>query len=242
MDELEVFSKRIKNSILKAERGGVSLLNFLDDAHLGILKKELGNSKLAHYNGGIKNADTLRVIISPYDVDDSDFKIVVFKIIYNKKFYDIGHRNVLGSLMNLGIKRECIGDIVVSDDIYFACTEEISGFIKDNLNYIGNVPVQLEIADYEVENIINYSYKEHFISSLRIDNIISRAYNISRHDSYEMIVNGLVYINHVLCLNPSKDVKLKEEISVRKKGRVKLEEIEGTTKSGRIRVVLAKRI
>jgi hypothetical protein len=38
MDELEIFSKRIKNYIEKAKNGGVSLLNFLDDAHLGVLK------------------------------------------------------------------------------------------------------------------------------------------------------------------------------------------------------------
>lgn len=242
MDELEIFSKRIKNYIEKAKNGGVSLLNFLDDAHLGVLKSQIINDNNVYYYGGFKNADTLRAIISPYEVLNEDFKIVVFKIIYNKKYYEIGHRNVLGSLMNLGIKRECIGDIVINDDIFFACTEEISDYIKDNLNYIGNAPVNLEKIDYEVENVIKYESKEYFITSLRIDNIISAAYNLSRKESHDMIINGLVFINHVLCLNPSKDIKLGEEISVRKKGRVKLSQIGGNTKSGRIVATLAKRI
>ncbi len=242
MDELEIFSKRIKNYIEKAKNGGVSLLNFLDDAHLGVLKSQILNDYNVYYYGGFKNADTLRAIISPYYVEKEDFKIVVFKIIYNKKYYEIGHRNVLGSLMNLGIKRECIGDIVINDDIYFACTEEISDYIKDNLNYIGNAPVNLEKIDYEVENVIRYDNKESFISSLRLDNVISAAYNLSRKESHDLIINGLVFINHVLCLNHSKEIKIDEQISVRKKGRFKISTIGGNTKSGRIVVTISKRI
>lgn len=245
MDELELFRKRIDSLITKSYSGGVSLLNFLDEAKLGILKQATKNLKDINvfYNGGFINADSVRAIITPYDVIDSDFKIVLYKIKYNHKYYDINHRSILGSLMGLGIKREFIGDIVLIDkDAYFACASEIKDYIYDNLKFVGKAPVELEIEQKTIENIIRYSEKVEFLSSLRLDVFIAAAYNFSRNEAHEYIVNGLVYINHVLILNPSEAIKLQDEISVRGKGRCKLKEIGGYSKSGRIAATLAKRI
>ena len=245
MEELEIFKKRVDSLITKAYSGGVSLLNFLDEAKLGILKQSSRNLKdiFVYYEGGFLNADNLRAIITPYEVIKSDFKIVVYKIKYNKKFYEISHRSILGSLMGLGIKRELIGDIVINDEgAYFACCLEIKDYIKDNLKFIGKAPVELEIETKTIENIVKYSKKVEFLSSLRLDVIIAAAYNLSRNEAHEFIVNGLVYINHVLILNPSEAVKLQDEISIRGKGRCKLDEIGGLSKSGRIAATLAKRI
>ena len=245
MDELEIFRKRVDSLITKAYSGGVSLLNFLDEAKLGILKQASKNLKdiFVYYEGGFLNADTLRAIITPYEVLKSDFKIVVYKIKYNKKFYEISHRSILGSLMGLGIKREFIGDIVINDEgAYFACCLEIKDYIKDNLKFVGKAPVELEIETKTIENIVKYSKKVEFLSSLRLDVIIAAAYNLSRNEAHEFIVNGLVYINHVLNMNPSEAVKLQDEISIRGKGRCKLDEIGGLSKSGRIAATLAKRI
>jgi len=244
MDELEIFKNRISSLINKAYNGNVCLLNFLDDAHLSIVKqfeKNLSGINI-YYNGGIKNSDTMRVIISPYEVNDEDFKICIFKVIYNKKFYDINHRSVLGSLMGLGIKRECIGDIVIKDDVYFAVTKEISSYVKENLNYIGKASIELEEVNYDIYNEINYDIKLDFVSSLRIDAIIAAAFNVSRNEAHEAILEGLIYINHVLTLNPSENVKLLDEISYRGKGRSKLMEVGGLSKSGRIAVKLGRRI
>lgn len=245
MEELEIFKKRVDSLITKAYSGGVSLLNFLDEAKLGILKQSSRNLKdiFVYYEGGFLNADNLRAIITPYEVIKSDFKIVVYKIKYNKKFYEISHRSILGSLMGLGIKRELIGDIVINDEgAYFACCLEIKDYIKDNLKFVGKAPVELEIETKTIENIVKYSKKVEFLSSLRLDVIIAAAYNLSRNEAHEFIVNGLVYINHVLILNPSEAVKLQDEISIRGKGRCKLDEIGGLSKSGRIAATLAKRI
>ena len=245
MDELDIFRKRINSLITKAYNGGVSLLNFLDESKLGILKQETKNIKdvFVHYDGGFLNADTLRAIITPYEVEKTDFKIVIYKIKYNKKYYDINHRSILGSLMGLGIKREFIGDIVINDDgAYFACGEEIAEYIYDNLKFIGRAPIILEKEDKIIENVVKYSEKVEFLSSLRLDVFIAAAYNLSRSEAHEYIVSGLVYINHVLILNPSEVLKLQDEISVRGKGRCKLAEIGGLSKSGRIAATLAKRV
>lgn len=245
MEDVELFKKKIASYIDKAYAGGVSLLNFLDEAQIGILQQLSKKNNLdINYYGGFINSDRVRAIISMYDVDKDNYKIVVYKIDYNKKYYVINHRSILGSLMSLGIKRECIGDIIIDDNknAYFAVTEEISSYILDNFTFVGKAPIKLIEIDYEIENIVKYEEKLHFVSSLRLDVIIAASYNLSRSEALDFITNGLVFVNHINILNPSHLVKLDDEISVRHKGRVKLKNIGNETKSGRLAVVLAKRV
>ena len=49
-------------------------------------------------------------------LDKEDFKIKIYHSIFNKSFKDIGHRNVLGSIMTLGIERNTFGDIYIVDN------------------------------------------------------------------------------------------------------------------------------
>lgn len=245
MEELEFFKKKIISYIDKVLDGGVVLLPFLDEAKVSIIEEVINKNHInAYKHGGIINSDRVRYILSPYEVLESDFKIIVYKINYNKKFISINHRHVLGNLMALGIKRECIGDIVFNDnlDIFFACTKEISSFIKEGFKSLNQASIELEEIDYKVENIIKYDEKLCFLASLRLDVIISSAYSFSRSAALEYIKNGLVYINHINVLNPSHAVKELDEISVRHKGRVKVISTGGETKSGRLKVILGKRI
>ena len=245
MESLDSFKKRCDSIIDKAYQGGVTLLGFLDDAEEGILINSLKHHHTINYysSGRIINCDRKRYFITPYDNDNIDFKIDLFEIIYNKKYYEINHRNVLGSLMSLGIKRECIGDIVFNNDkIYFASSKDISEFLLNEFRFVGNAPIELKRVDIDIENIIRYDYKIHFLASIRLDSIIASGFNISRNIAQEMVFNGLVYINHILCQNTSHNVKEGDIISVRHKGKIILKEIGGNSKSGRIAVNIGRRI
>ena len=245
MESIESFKKRCDSIIDKAYQGGVTLLNFLDEAEISILESLIKkHSTLYLYSSGkIINSDRKRFIISPYDNSNLDFKINIFKIKYNVKYYDINHRNVLGSLMSLGIKRECIGDIVINNnDIYFAATNEITPFLFEEFKFVGKAPIELEKINYDVENIIKYEYKTYFVASIRLDSIIADGFNISRSIAQEMIMEGLCYINHILCQNVSHIVKQNDVISLRHKGKIILSEIGGKSKSGRIAIIIGRRI
>ena len=115
--------------------------------------------------------------------------------------------------MSLGIKRECIGDIVFNNGkAFFAATNEISSFLLEEFRFVGKTPMELKLIDYEVKNIINYEFKTHFLASIRLDSIVANGFNISRTIAQEMIMEGLVYINHVLCQNTSHEVKVDDQI------------------------------
>lgn len=246
MEELELFRKRVSSYIDKAFQGGVSLTMFLDEVKLEIIKREVEKAKSINLYtfGGILYSDRARAIVSPYSVENKDFKIAVFEIIYNMKYYTIGHRNILGSILSLGIKRECIGDIVVleSKKAYFACCEEISDFLLSELHFIGKANISLKKVTEPIENVIRYEESTVFVSSFRLDVILAGAYRLSRSEALAMITEGLVSVNHVLVLNPSHTIVLNDEISVRHKGRVRLSYIGKESRSGRTAVTLGKRV
>lgn len=245
MESLDGFKKRCDSIIDKAYQGGTTLLPFLDEAEEGVLKSLLKKNPTINCfsEGRIIDSDRKRYIISPYDDIKLDFKIDVYEIIYNKKYYDINHRNILGSLMSLGIKRECIGDIVFyNDKAYFAANKEISSFLMEEFRFIGKAPIELKITSEEVKNIIKYEFKTHFLQSIRLDSVVAAGFNISRSNAQEMIETGLVYINHILCQNSSHNVSIDDQISVRHKGKIILKEIGGNSRSGRIAVNIGRRI
>ena len=245
MEDITSFTKKINSFIKRGEDGNVVLLNFCDDAERSVIEKLTRYSSLnVKFYGGIINADRERCIISPYDIDDSDYKIKIYQIVYNKKFYELYHRSILGSLMSLGIKRECLGDIVIKNnkDVFFACTEEISSFLENEFHSVGKATISLKEVNYPIENEINYESKVHFLASLRLDVIIAGAYNISRNEALELLTNGEIYVNHVLNQNPSYLCKEEDEISVRHHGKLKITSIGNQTKSGRLVVEISKRV
>ena len=239
MEIVEDFKKKIYSNINKVLDGKEVLLNFLDENESMILEEICTKEKIPYYKyGGIDDSSRNRYILSNYEVDNDNFKIIVYKINYNKRYYTIEHKHVLGTLMSLGIKREVIGDIIIDDkkDIYFACTKEISKFIETELEFINKAKIELEKVDYIVKNIIRYEEKEILVSSYRLDCVISGVYNISRNKSLEIIKEGLVYINHINNMNVSHIVSIDDEINVRHFGKFKVSDFINTTRSGRLKI------
>lgn len=243
--EFDELKKRLDSIIDKAYQGGVTLLPFLDEGEEAYIRDELSHHQTLYLysDGKIIDSSRKRFIITPYENNNLDFKIVVYKIIYNKKFYEMNHRSILGSLMGLGIKRECIGDIVINEQgAYFAATKEISPFLLEEFKSVGKAIIEIKEVKNDIINIIKYDEKTYFLASIRLDSIIAEGFHISRNEAQEMISLGLVYINHILCQNSSHNVKIDDIISVRHKGKIKLMEIGGKSKSGRIAVTIGRRI
>ena len=244
MESVDKFIKYYENKINNAYSGKIVLFNFLDENELALLNKINTKGLYIYKSGKIIDSSRVRCLISNFELDKLDFKITIFKIIYNKKYYTINHRNVLGSLMALGIKRECIGDIIIDDnnDVFFAITDEIKEYILNEFHYVSNINIELEEINYDVKNIIKYDIKKYIIPSFRLDVIISNAFKLSRSESLEFISSELVYVNQVLNKNPSYLVKLDDIISVRHKGKIKLISVGNKTRSDRIVVEIGRRI
>lgn len=191
-----------------------------------------------------KNCERKRVVISKTNVEDFvifDY-ISIIKISYNKKFGEINHKDVLGAIIGLGIKRECIGDIILDDFIYVYVLKEMENFILNNLINIGRVNVNVSIADLnEVENINvnNYIEDTFIVSSYRLDVIISERCCLSREKAKQFIILKNVKINGVINVNPDYIVKFDDLISIHRFGRLIIkEEVKKTKKDKYILKVL----
>jgi RNA-binding protein YlmH len=155
------------------------------------------------------------------------------------------HRDYLGALMGLGIKREKIGDILVSEETCsIIVLNEIADYIFYNLDKVGNTRIKTVITD--VDELVSREPKLKEISatvaSLRLDCIASAGFGISRSKMVDFIKGEKVNLNWDGVSNPTKQVKAGDTISMRGMGRLVLDSVGGTTKKDRIKVVLKKYI
>ncbi len=192
-------------------------------------------------DGGYEYAERRVAVFLPYDDYEYTLPVEVVKVEADKRFADnLTHRDFLGALMNLGIERSLLGDIIISDGAaYVFCLGRIAQFIADNLTRVRNDYVRCT-RNCELDRDFSPSYKEVMgsVASLRLDAVISLAFNESRSHSVSYIEDGLVFVNGRLITTNAYNLKEGEIISVRGKGRFKYMYTKSETKKGRYMVVL----
>lgn len=193
--------------------------------------------------GGYASAE--RVVAGFGDnVQNDDFPISIIKISpLNQKFADkLGHRDFLGSLMNLGIKRELLGDILIKDNVgYLFCLDQIRDYIISELTRIKHTSVKLECVDELPSGIVSEGEVcEVFVASLRLDAIISSVYKLSRSESAKLFQQEKVFVNSKATTNTSYQVKPDDIISVRGYGRLEFIDQIKQTKKNRLVIEIKK--
>ncbi len=147
---------------------------------------------------------------------------------------ELNHRDYLGSLMNLGIRRDTIGDILVKGKTGFIfCADDVAEFILQNLVKIRHTQVSCIKIDDDIElkpTLIDESYP---VSSMRLDVIIAAACKLSRKETLSYFERNEVQLNSRVTTENAVNLKPGDVFSVRGKGKFILESIGGTTKRGR---------
>lgn len=194
--------------------------------------------------GGYSDGERVMAAFVPNEWEDVRFPICAIKI-KNIGKKQLGHRDYMGSILALGITRELIGDIVVTDEgaIVFVC-EEIADFITDNLTKVASSGVRLTLCENTEDIQIQRDFKEisATVSSMRLDCIISAALGKSRSMAVSFISEGLVNVNYDTEKSVSRVVKDKDVISVRGFGKMIINTDLYLTKKGRIHINIQKYI
>lgn len=246
-DQETVFKMRqiIDKAIITQNKHIVSYTDFLDPYQRKMAISILNRFDDIRYmeSGGIDEAERKILAIFPDYMNSFDIAEGVEAIRISSSEDGLMHKDYLGTILSLGIKREKIGDIYIFPySAILILKSEITDFIMLNLQKVRNAKVELrkimksEIVRQEDE----YLEESHFISSFRLDSIISAAFKLSRNESLEVIKSGLIKINHEKIDKASKEVDEGDLISVRGKGRVILFKINGQSKKGRYNIVLRK--
>lgn len=157
----------------------------------------------------------------------------------SEKYADkLTHRDFLGALLNLGIERSVLGDIIIRGNVgYIFSKEDIAEYIIGSLTRVKHTDVKLSLVDALPEGgLFKTEERRVTMQSERIDALIAKVYNLSRDDAQTLVRRGLVYIEGRLCEDVSRAPKLGERISVRGKGRIIYRGSEGVTKKGKLAV------
>lgn len=161
----------------------------------------------------------------------------------NKKFSgELTHRDFLGALMNLGIERAMIGDIVVKDlDGYVMVLKKISRYVLENLDTVGRTAVEAAVWE-GAEELLEPEYEEvaGTVSSVRLDAVVALCSRVSRTKAAGLIAGEKVFINGQAVLSPSRQMEPGEILSIRGAGKFLFSRNGGQTKKGRISVTFLK--
>lgn len=186
--------------------------------------------------GGYDEAERqlCRISINEYCHDDG-LPIVLYSVKATDKNAVFSHRDILGSLMGLGIKRETIGDIMTKNNTaQFFCHTSVADFVKWNLNKIGHFSVELSESQFsEVWEPVKKSSSIN-VSAMRLDCICAESFQLSRAKAADAIKKGLVAVNWNISTDVSKEIKPNDKISMRGKGKIHIVDISGVSKKGRL--------
>ncbi len=153
------------------------------------------------------------------------------------------HRDVLGTLMSLGIKRETVGDIVFGEnDCVVLLAKEIAAHVAEGLVKVGGAGVRTELLPH-IPPIVREQPTEPLrdtVASSRLDCVVASLLNMSRGSAEELIDAGLVSVNWREQESRSLSVKAGDTLSVRGRGRFVIDDIGTPTKKGRL-VLLARK-
>ena len=214
--------------------------NFLDPREVFELESIYKNYPHSIF-GGYDEAERKLLVIGDDEANFEEYISVIEIETSSKK--ELSHREVLGSILGLGIKRDVVGDIIINGtkaNVFI--TKDILKYIIQNLEKIGREKAIIKEIKLEEVSPVEKELTElkTTVASLRIDAIVSSCYGISREESAILIKNGKVNLNYKEVQSSSKQVKEGDLISVRGFGRFVLESVLGETRKDRIRVVINK--
>lgn len=210
-----------------------------------IIAANFENIKLAA-DGGFANAERVKVAFVAEDFfGQPDFGMAYFLVAWDKRYYDLSHRDILGAFMGTGCKREALGDIVfVPEGAQLVVEKSLMNYLTGNLTQIGAAPVTLK--ELAREELLQKEEKVKLINAtvadLRLDAVAAAGYGVSRSRMADEIKSLNVKVNWKEAKKAAQPVNAGDVISFRGRGRVEVEEIRGTTKKGRISVTLKRYI
>jgi len=151
------------------------------------------------------------------------------------------HRDLLGSLMGLGVVREKVGDILAApDSADLLVLDSVADFLAQNWTSAGRA--RLSVRAIEPENlhipVVQRKEVRDTVSSLRLDAVAASGFRLSRGKAAALVESGKVQLNWRECVKPDKLLEGGDVVSARGFGKFELAEVGSPTRKGRISIVL----
>lgn len=213
-------------------------IGFLDEASAAAAQSCAKNLRANVFTyGGFDDAERVMLGILPDWCEEPEpmFPITPLTAKFSKTV-SLAHRDFLGALMGLRIKRETLGDILVeSGRAVLFVTDEIAPFLLQELRKVGSTGVTLT-EGFDTPLPITHALQEFSatIPSARLDAVVSALCNSSRGNGAELIERGLVSVNAIVCEKATRQINAGDVIKIRGKGKFIIDAAEDRTRKQRI--------
>ena len=153
------------------------------------------------------------------------------------------HRDLLGSLMALGIERETLGDILVSEgSADLAVSAGIAPYLLDSWSSAGRTALHLTRIEGGALRVPEQKVREirDTVATLRLDAVAAAGFSMSRGKAAELIAAGRVQKNYREAAKGDAPVAQGDVISARGLGKFEVAEVGGLSKKGRTGILLRR--
>ncbi len=237
MAEIELAARLKDLSDRSLRKGIITHTAFLTPAE----QTEAGRLSPAglHLSGGAAFCERKIAFFLPEYISENEFspEEYICAIRADAPFGQLSHRDYLGALMNLGIERKSVGDILADgDSCHFFVLRSISGHVTASLEKVGSVGVRLkEVAFDQVPvHIQDVQEKTFTVHSLRADAVVSEIFGLSRSSVQRLFAAGDISVNYAPCQKQDFPINEGDMISLRHKGKAKILATGGMSRKGRM--------
>ena len=210
---------------------------FLDPLRAGMLIKKAPPHIFANSYGGYEDAERLMIGFSSDGMlEPQNFPINAITINCQAKS-KLEHRDILGAILGLGIKREYIGDVILTPRgaVVIAASRMVD-FVVNNLVSVGKAAVYCNLLseDEPFFGLNNKTEDKVSTASARLDAVSAAVFGISRKDASKHIEAGRAYINWQQVSSPTKQLKVGDMFTLRGFGRIKIEYISKNSRNDKL--------
>ena len=239
MTNEELF-KRAEDLSQRCERSGmVTSTAFLTPAEQYALRgfHPRGDCAMV-FHGGVAGAERACAFFLPEWMDEADFDPgeTLRCVRVTAYFGAPGHRDYLGALLGMGVRREWIGDILISDHAaYVLCMQSVESHLR-TIEKVGRCGVKTESVPLSEVPVPERKVKgvSFTVQSPRLDAVLSGLFHLSRTQAAERIRAGEASLNYAECLRPDAEIRPGDVLSLRGCGKAAVTEIGGQIRKGRI--------
>ena len=244
--EDELLLARLEDLCKSAEkRYQPCFMGFLDERQQGLCSDALKYRGVAYrFYGGYEGAERTFLGVSPEEpIPDGEFPLGCVQLRY-RECETLTHRDVLGSLMGLNIRRDAVGDISVSAGCaWIFLAKPVLPVVVGELSKVGRSGVRCREVPCG-EATVERSFEEisGTVSSLRLDCAVAFLGRLSRGEAAQLIASGKVALDGLPEENGARQLPEGCRVSIRGVGKFIYDGQNGFSKKNKLRVTFRKHI
>lgn len=189
--------------------------------------------------GGNDGCERKAAFFLPFYMDESEFDASEYISALRAKahFGQPTHRDYMGAVMGLGIKREWLGDIWVSgEDAVIFVMKSVERHIADGLDKVGRWGVKISAAPLSElkapeRRVKHVSFS---VKSMRFDAVLAGMFGLSRTAASSHIAEGAASLNYSVCIKNDAVISPGDIISLRGYGKGTVSDTGGVSRKGRL--------